>query len=337
MHRGDCGPFFLWICIVYVKLFGSILDSSIWDEDHATVRLWITMLAMADEDGVVVASTSGLAHRGRVTMEECKKGLNILESPDIDSKDQSYAGRRIEKISGGWLLLNYKKYREIRTRQNVRDATRKQRQRTRQRDMSRDIQTDHDVTTEAEAEAEAVGSERSEPQKKDLTKASMVVGEKKPTTALATRDQTWTGNFMQAITTEAWADGKRLQTEAVACFEYWRWRKGLKNRVVFSRKREANTEKLLRDYGLIRCLFAIEGQLGGHPDFNHENGNSYLGYDNMFRTVKGHENVEKCSDWAIERKRYRHVEQYLTGLEERRGWTPSPLDAELFATVKQHG
>ena len=51
----------------YTKLFGSILDSTVW-ATPATVRVvWITMLAMADEHGVVSASVGGLARRAVVS------------------------------------------------------------------------------------------------------------------------------------------------------------------------------------------------------------------------------------------------------------------------------
>ena len=140
---------------MYVKLFGSILDSSVWDEDHATRLVWITMLTMADQDGVVRAADSGIAHRARVSPAECAKAFKVLSEPDIESKSQEYGGRRIERIEGGWLVLNYRKYREIRTEQQVRDALRQQRHRQKDRpprDTSRDTPP---VTTEAEADTEA--------------------------------------------------------------------------------------------------------------------------------------------------------------------------------------
>lgn len=135
---------------MYVKLFGSILDSSIWAEDHATVRVWITMLAMANEDGVVAASPSGLARRANVSPEECRKALGIFQQPDIESKSQEWGGRRIEPVDGGWLLLNYAKYREMRTKKQVIDAARQARKR--RRDTSR---SSRDIHVEAEAHAEA--------------------------------------------------------------------------------------------------------------------------------------------------------------------------------------
>ena len=121
------------------------------------------MLAMADEYGIVHAALPGIANRARVSMEECHTAINTLEGPDPQSKSSEWDGRRIERIEGGWLLLNYAKYREIQNKKQRDGAERQRRYRVKkQRDvsqMSRDVThgnaLSRDVTTEAEAEAEA--------------------------------------------------------------------------------------------------------------------------------------------------------------------------------------
>lgn len=114
---------------MYVKLFGSILNSSIWMEDAATKVVWITMLVKADETGFVQGVESALARDAGVSREECRAALDILSSPDPDSQTPDHEGRRIESAQGGWMVLNYAKYREIRTREQVKEARRKARQR----------------------------------------------------------------------------------------------------------------------------------------------------------------------------------------------------------------
>ena len=108
----------------FVKLYGSILDSSIWGEPAGTRLVWITMLAMADEHGQIVASSGGLARRANVTREELDDAIRVLSSPDPDSKSPEFEGRRIEKIDGGWAILNHRKYRDMRTPKQVADAER---------------------------------------------------------------------------------------------------------------------------------------------------------------------------------------------------------------------
>lgn len=96
----------------YVKLFGRILDSSIWLEDTATRIVWITLLAMANEDGIVSAPVPVLANRARVTFEECEAALSKFQAPDKWSHSQEYEGRRIEARGNDWLILNHGKYRD---------------------------------------------------------------------------------------------------------------------------------------------------------------------------------------------------------------------------------
>lgn len=98
--------------MAYVKLDTSILDSSIWCESSDTCKVWITMLAMADQDGLVASTAPGIARRAGLSLETTRQALEILESPDPESKTPDNEGRRIERISGGYTLLNYCLYRK---------------------------------------------------------------------------------------------------------------------------------------------------------------------------------------------------------------------------------
>ena len=86
---------------MFVKLFGSILDSTVWQEPATTRVVWITMLAMTDESGFVAASVPGLAHRAGVTLEECETALAAFLRPDPYSRTKEHEGRRIEADDGG--------------------------------------------------------------------------------------------------------------------------------------------------------------------------------------------------------------------------------------------
>lgn len=95
----------------YTKLFSNILTSSIWQEDHATLRVWITFLALANAEGVVEGSVPGIAHTAKVTRDEAEYAISVFSSPDRDSRSPKEEGRRIEKIQGGWRIINYVEYR----------------------------------------------------------------------------------------------------------------------------------------------------------------------------------------------------------------------------------
>jgi hypothetical protein len=99
--------------VTYTKLFSSITESTIWCESDQTRLVWITMLAMADKYGRVWASIPGLANRARVPVEAARKAVEVLLSPDPDSRTTAQEGRRIEVIDGGWRLINHMKYRAI--------------------------------------------------------------------------------------------------------------------------------------------------------------------------------------------------------------------------------
>lgn len=96
----------------YTPLFGSIVTSSIWNEDSETRIVWITMLALADANGKVEGSVSGLAPVARVSLGSCEKALNRLKQPDPYSRTKEFDGRRIEDVEGGWQISNFVKFRE---------------------------------------------------------------------------------------------------------------------------------------------------------------------------------------------------------------------------------
>ena len=94
----------------YTKVFATMLDSTIWLEDSDTKVVWVTMLAMADRDGIVEASVPGLAKRAGVEITATERALEKFMSPDPHSRSPEFEGRRIEKVDGGWRLLNFDKY-----------------------------------------------------------------------------------------------------------------------------------------------------------------------------------------------------------------------------------
>lgn len=136
---------------MYVKLFGTILGSSVWSENATTRIVWITMLAMADAEGIVRASQSGLARFANVTQAQCDAALSVFLAPDKESRTEEHEGRRIEKVDGGWLLLNYKKYREIRTKEQLANAERQAAFKRKKREVTQGNVTGNKITRTASA------------------------------------------------------------------------------------------------------------------------------------------------------------------------------------------
>jgi hypothetical protein len=109
----------------FTKLFNSILHSTIWSEpDHVRI-IWITMLAMSDKHGEVHAAVPGLARMAGKSVEETEDALRRFQEPDRHSRTPDFEGRRIEKISGGWRLLNHGKYRALLSADERREYFRK--------------------------------------------------------------------------------------------------------------------------------------------------------------------------------------------------------------------
>lgn len=108
----------------YTKLFSRILDSTIWREPNETRLLWITMLAMADQDGVVHCTIPGLADRARISLQECEAALHKFQQPDKYSWSKEMEGRRITEVDGGWFLVNHAKYRALMCREEQQEKTR---------------------------------------------------------------------------------------------------------------------------------------------------------------------------------------------------------------------
>ena len=127
------------------------------------------MLVAAGPDGVVEASVSGLAHLARVSKAECRAALDVLENPDEDSRSPEHDGRRVEKVAGGWLVLNHAKYRERQSQSNAQAAERMRQYRERLRNErnvtrnSANVQPGSHQKQSSEAEAEAENNTASSP------------------------------------------------------------------------------------------------------------------------------------------------------------------------------
>jgi hypothetical protein len=156
----------------FTKLHSSILSSTIWRQDPETKVVWITLMALADRDGVAQASIPGLAHFAGVSVEATEAAIQKFLSPDPWSRTPDREGRRIEKVDGGWRLLNHAKYREKMSRDDIREKAAIRQQRKRDRDAvtqkrdagvtKRDERDESRMSRHTEAEAEAEAEEQNQ-------------------------------------------------------------------------------------------------------------------------------------------------------------------------------
>lgn len=128
----------------FTKLHNGLLTSTVWREDPATKVVWITLLAMADPDGVVESTMPGLGAFANVTIDEAAKAIEKFLSPDRYSRTPDREGRRIEIIPGGWRLLNYDKYRDKSSTEELRQKATARQQRRRERLRNANVVTRRD-------------------------------------------------------------------------------------------------------------------------------------------------------------------------------------------------
>lgn len=164
----------------FVKLDCAIVDSSLWVErDHRS--LFITALVMAEPFeletdtpqievdtleptgwvvpkgwyGRVEAAGTGIIRRDGLTMEEGKVALRALCAPDPHSRSQDFDGRRLARIDGGYIVLNYFKYRD--RDYGAADRMRKLRERRKQKLTNVNVTANSDGVTANITQAEDRG------------------------------------------------------------------------------------------------------------------------------------------------------------------------------------
>jgi hypothetical protein len=120
-----------------VKLDCGILDSSLWIERDVR-DVFITALLLAKpqqfdaalpqihirslkptgwkvppgEYGFVRAASTGIIDRAKVPTAAGLKALEVLGSPEMESRSPEFDGRRVVRIAGGFVVLNYMRYRD---------------------------------------------------------------------------------------------------------------------------------------------------------------------------------------------------------------------------------
>lgn len=121
----------------FVKLDCGMLNSSLWPDSEART-VFITALLMASPVeirepldqinvrsleptgfqvppgwyGMVDAAGVGIVRRAGLEQEEGLAALERLSAPDPDSRSERFDGRRIARVNGGYLVLNYDIYRQ---------------------------------------------------------------------------------------------------------------------------------------------------------------------------------------------------------------------------------
>jgi len=96
----------------FTKLDSDILLSSLMMESAEVFKVFVAILAACKSDGIAPVSAPVLSGTCFMPIEKVMAAIEVLESPDKHSRSMAEDGRRIKRIDGGYIVVNYHKYRE---------------------------------------------------------------------------------------------------------------------------------------------------------------------------------------------------------------------------------
>lgn len=82
-------------------------------------------IVLADRTGIVDMTAEAIARRTTIPLDIINVGITALEQPDPESRTTELDGRRIARLDAnrpwGWQIVNYDKYRKIRSQDERRE------------------------------------------------------------------------------------------------------------------------------------------------------------------------------------------------------------------------
>jgi hypothetical protein len=152
---------------------------------HEYLRVWIAMLAKTDATGYVRVAAPAMARLCHLTREDFDRVIDAYCAPDPESRTADHEGRRLERVEGGWQILNYTKYREcLKQPDHSTNRVKKYREKQRQCNGSTVSETDETICNAyAEAEAEAEAKKDPSPGPADAGHGGEGASESKPSTS----------------------------------------------------------------------------------------------------------------------------------------------------------
>ena len=161
---------------MYGKLFAQMYDGTL--ATHGPWQALVTfqqMIVLADRQGYVDMTPDAISRRTSIPLEIITTGIAALLKPDPSSRSPAEDGRRLVPIDDGrdwgWQIVNYSKYRQMRSaderREYLREAQASRRERLKAMSTNVNMSTastqcqqsqpiaDADADADADAKAEA--------------------------------------------------------------------------------------------------------------------------------------------------------------------------------------
>lgn len=124
---------------MYGKLFASLYQGTLRGRANE-ILVFTNLIAHADRDGFVDKHWRAISEEVGLSVDDVKCACAALEAPDPESRTPDQGGARIERMDDhrawGWRIVNYAKYREIKSAEERRVQNRAAQQRRRSADVS---------------------------------------------------------------------------------------------------------------------------------------------------------------------------------------------------------
>ena len=109
---------------MYGKIFESMYEGTLYGQWEALVTMQ-QLIVLADQHGVIDMTPPAISGKTSIPLDIIEKGLAILSAPDPYSRTPGDDGIRIRLMDGhrpwGWEIVNYKKYRDMVSREDRRE------------------------------------------------------------------------------------------------------------------------------------------------------------------------------------------------------------------------
>ena len=125
---------------MYCKLFASLYQGTLRGRSHE-ILVFTNLMAHASKDGVVDKHFRAIAEETGLGVDEVKAAILVLEAPDPESRSPEAQGARLQRLDEhrvwGWQIVNYAKYRAIRSEDDRAEQNRLAQARWRERNKSK--------------------------------------------------------------------------------------------------------------------------------------------------------------------------------------------------------
>lgn len=140
---------------MYGKVFSSIFDSTlVSDGGFLPTYIFMSMIALADKDGIVSISPKalfrrlGFGHDNKITFDDFVDALEFLQTEDRESNSPDLHGKRViplskmDELEGnrGWYLVNYDLYRKKSSKLEPQGSSTDRVRRYRERKKNKELQ-----------------------------------------------------------------------------------------------------------------------------------------------------------------------------------------------------